>query len=165
MKPLAIAVAILLLPFAAHAGTTGSLTGTVIGVTGAPIANAKVVVTSGADVATTTTDSRGHFAIVSLSPGIYDVIVGRDGFLPTRIGATVLADTSLHLALSLTPAPTIIARVRHYDVGTLVKQHTVSDVYVFGTPASLVAPPIESDLWMLLMTPGITFGPGMPVAH
>ena len=56
------------------AGTTGSLTGTVVdAATKAPIAGATVTATSPSQVARVTTDSAGRFTFISLAPDTFTI--------------------------------------------------------------------------------------------
>ena len=113
------------------AGTTGGLSGTVTQTdTGAPIAGAKVTVTSPSQTATTTTDSGGHFTFVSLAPDTYTLSVEKSGFEPAALsGVAVLADQHPAVALSTRPTLQTIGRVTARSAAALVKPGTTADVY------------------------------------
>jgi Carboxypeptidase regulatory-like domain/TonB dependent receptor/TonB-dependent Receptor Plug Domain len=113
------------------AGTTGGLGGSVTQTdSGAPIAGAKVTVTSPSQTATTTTDAGGHFTFVSLAPDTYTLSVEKTGFEPAALsGISVLADQ--HPSISITTRPTLqtIGRVTARSAAALVKPGTTADVY------------------------------------
>src|ERR1700744_3910856 len=81
-----VAVLVLLVAFAgqetwALAGTTGGLTGTIVDAgTGAPVAGARVQISSPSDNATSTTDASGHFGFLTLPPDTYTVSVTKTGY-------------------------------------------------------------------------------------
>ncbi|MBV9085564.1 MAG: carboxypeptidase regulatory-like domain-containing protein [Acidobacteriaceae bacterium] len=73
----------LFLPAAAAAqSVTGSITGSVSDISGAPVSDAAVKLTSEATAATrsATTDERGSFTFSAVSPGVYSITVDRPGF-------------------------------------------------------------------------------------
>src|SRR5215469_16150170 len=79
----------------ALAGTTGRLSGTVLTVTGTPIAGAVIKVSSPAPSVNTTTDATGAFTFISLAPDTYTVSVEKQGFQPQSVaGVTVFADAT-----------------------------------------------------------------------
>jgi len=58
------------------AGTTGGLSGSVVEAgTRTPIVNAKVSAVSPSQIASTTSDSSGHFTLLDLAPDTYTVSV------------------------------------------------------------------------------------------
>ncbi|HUA07768.1 MAG TPA: TonB-dependent receptor [Candidatus Acidoferrales bacterium] len=118
----------------ALAGTTGGLSGTVRSVdNGAPIAGAKVVVSSASQVSTATTDAGGKFTFLSLAPDTYTVSVTKDGYSPVSIaGQTVFADSVQSVSIQLQSALKTIARVTSTTAGSLVKTGTTSDVYTIN---------------------------------
>lgn len=69
-------------PSAVAQKTSGTITGVVTDTSGAAVAGASVTITStqtGA-VRTTTTNSEGSFSFPELSPGIYNIIITKEGF-------------------------------------------------------------------------------------
>jgi len=162
----------MLFPIAVSAGTTGGIAGSVVNAgSGAPIAGAKVAVSSATDILTTHTDARGRFAFVSLTPGTYAVAVERDGFEPTTVlDVAVLADAMHPLRIAMKSA--LIAIVRSdgpftfYGLGMGLGAGRIADVYTrsaYSTaPAS--ATPI-ANLTFIRLTPGITFGARAPMMH
>ena len=75
----------------ALASTTGGMSGTVTAAdTGAPIANAKVTVSSPSQTVVGQTDASGRFTFISLSPDTYTVSLEKDGYQPASTpGVTV----------------------------------------------------------------------------
>ena len=113
------------------AGTTGQVTGTALdAATNAPLAGAKVTIASPSQSATATTDARGRFAFLSLSPDTYTVSVELTGYQPTsQSGVTVVADNSRTLNLVIPKTLRTIGRVTSRGVGNLVRPGTTADVY------------------------------------
>ncbi len=112
------------------AGTTGTVTGTVVTDAGAPIAGAKVVATSPSQTATVSTDASGRFALLSLAPDTYTMVVSKQGFeTSTSTGITVFADQSQSVHFRLGPALKTIATVTTRSSMDVVKPGTTSDVY------------------------------------
>jgi hypothetical protein len=127
---------ILLVAFAgqetwALAGTTGGLTGTVLDAgSGAPIAGARVQVSSPSDVSSVTTDASGHFAFLTLAPDTYTLSVTKTGYQDLSIpGQSVFADTVQTVTVRVANALRTIARVSATAAGSLVKSGTTADVY------------------------------------
>ena len=81
---LAFFIAVLLQGAAVRAGTTGGVSGDVMA-NGAVVANAKVIASSPAQLTSTTTDAKGHFAILSLAPGRYTITVSAPGYLDAQL--------------------------------------------------------------------------------
>jgi len=114
----------------ALAGTTGSIRGSVMDGSGAPVAGAKVTAASPSQTISTTTDSRGNFGFLSLAPDSYTVSVEKDGYNPISLaGVTVFADNSQTLALTASKALTEIVHTTSRAAGNLVKPGTTSDIY------------------------------------
>src|SRR6185437_15810789 len=114
----------------AWAGTTGTITGSVAGDTGAPIAGAKVVATSPSQAATATTDASGRYTLLSLAPDTYTIVVSKAGFeISTTTGISVFADQVQNLRFTLRPALKTIAKVTTRSSMDVVKPGTTSDVY------------------------------------
>jgi len=138
LRRAALAVFLLIAMFCqetwALAGTTGGLTGTVLDAqSNAPIAGAKVTVTSPSQTASTTTDAAGHFTILSLAPDTYTVAVEHSGYEPVSVpGQTVFADTTQSVAVRMATQLKTIATVRTQGTGSLVKSGTTADVYAIN---------------------------------
>jgi|SRR5665213_534751 len=166
MKRIALALVAVLLPLPALAGTTGRMTGIVRDSRdGAPLANVSVVASSPTQIARTKTDSHGRYCFMSLTPDRYFVEVQLDGYSPEPYHVAIFADMPKHLSPWLTQA---IEDFRHFPIlnaGALVQEGTSGDVYGYAGEGLLVAPPVQSDYWMLRILPGITVGPGAPLIH
>jgi len=115
----------------ALASTTGGMSGTVTATdTGAPIANAKVTVSSPSQTVVGQTDASGRFTFISLSPDTYTVSLEKDGYQPTSTpGVTVFADSTQTLTLSMQSALKTIVTQTARAGGSLVKSGTTADVY------------------------------------
>jgi hypothetical protein len=114
----------------ANAGTTGSLTGTVVTTTKAPIAGAHIVAVSPSQTATVETDAAGRFAMLSLAPETYTITVSKSGYDTTSLtGISVFADQLQTLRVTLAPSLRTIAHVTARSSMDLVKSGTTSDVY------------------------------------
>ncbi len=78
---IALAMTGLLVPLAASAGTTGTITGTVTDTTtGAAIANVQVAASSPTQSASATTNAKGFFAVQQLSPDEYTISFQAPGY-------------------------------------------------------------------------------------
>ncbi|MBV8067634.1 MAG: TonB-dependent receptor, partial [Candidatus Eremiobacteraeota bacterium] len=127
-----LALSLVLIPTQiARAGTTGGISGVVVEVgTSAPIAGAKVTVTSPSQSAAVTTDAQGRFAFVSLAPDEYTISLQKNGYEPlSYAGVAVLADAVQTLTLSMRVALRTIANVTSRSGSSLVKPGTTADVY------------------------------------
>ena len=84
-----VTASLLLAHSAAHAqdAATGAIDGHAADSSGASIAGARVVATRAATSATraTTTDSAGRFALPSLPPGKYSLLIEAAGFVPAKV--------------------------------------------------------------------------------
>ncbi|TAM57977.1 TonB-dependent receptor [bacterium] len=109
-------------------GTTGGLSGNVVlADTNAPVAGAKVSVSSPSEVQSTTTDAQGHFAFVSLAPDTYTVSVEKEGYQSvSQTGIAVFADNVQTVSISMLK---VIGKVTTRAVSALVKPGTTADVY------------------------------------
>ena len=129
---LAAAGCFLAAPIRANAGTTGSLSGTVIDAkTRAPIGGASVGASSPTQSASAKTDSRGHFTLISLLPDTYVIAISKQGYESfTLSGISVFADSALALdPVRLLPALRTIGAVSSRSPLDLVKPGTTNDVY------------------------------------
>ncbi|MBC5800707.1 MAG: TonB-dependent receptor [Candidatus Eremiobacteraeota bacterium] len=115
----------------AGAGTTGSLSGTLIDTaTGAPVTGATVTVASPSQVESTSTDARGHFTFISLAPDTYALSAKKNGYDNLALpGVTVVADAQKTLALRVAKALRTIANVTARSTSALVSPGTTADVY------------------------------------
>jgi hypothetical protein len=115
----------------AGAGTTGGLSGTVVAAdTKAPVAGAKVSLSSPSQIASVTTGPNGHFSFVSLAPDTYTIAVEKEGFEAISLsGISVFADAQQTLSLTLRVALRTIGRVAARSNSDLVKPGQTADVY------------------------------------
>ncbi len=116
---------------AALAGTTGSLTGTVLDAsTHAPIAGVDVTASSPSQIAHVTTDASGRFTFLSLGPDTYTLTAKRDGYESVSIaGLSVFADQSQSVPIALQKSLKEIARVASRSSLSPVRPGTGTDVY------------------------------------
>jgi outer membrane receptor protein involved in Fe transport len=114
------------------AGTTGTITGTVVDAsTNRPIAGAKVSALSPSQSASTTSDSNGRFTFVSLSPDTYSLTVAASSnHDPYSLnGVTVQADASQTVTLAQPTTLQKIGSVTSRAASALVKPGTTADIY------------------------------------
>jgi uncharacterized protein YfaS (alpha-2-macroglobulin family) len=92
----------------ATAGTLGGIQGVVTDAkTGAPIAGARVQITSPSQSVTATTDAHGHYAALSLPPDDYTLTAQKDGYVVRSITEeSVFADQTQVYDLQLDPGST-----------------------------------------------------------
>lgn len=87
----------------ASPSSPGSITGTVADPTGAVIPQATITVSRGTTVTTTaTSDGVGHFSVVGLAPGAYEVQAQTPGFNPTDQLVKVAPGITARIILTLT---------------------------------------------------------------
>ncbi len=112
------------------AGTTGALSGYILLSDGSPLRDAKVSALSPSQVASTTTDTNGHFSFVSLIPDTYTVTVSKDGYdTVSQAGVTVLADATQIVRVRTQASTKVLGHVTATASSSLVKAGTTSDVY------------------------------------
>src|SRR5580704_16208331 len=116
---------------AALAGTTGSITGTVVDATSrAPIAGAQVTAASPSQVARVTTDAAGRFTFISLAPDTYTISASHSGFETLSIaGISVFADQNQAIPIALQKNRKEIARVSSRSSLSPVRPGTGTDLY------------------------------------
>ncbi len=112
------------------AGTTGGLSGLITDASnGAPLAGVTVKVSSPSGGSSTTTDARGSYHFISLSPDTYTLTAEKDQYTnESQAGITVFADSTQVVNIRMTNLKTI-AKVTSTTAGSLVKAGTTSDVY------------------------------------
>ncbi len=114
----------------ALAGTTGGLTGSVHTPEGAPVAGAKVTVSSPSQIASGTTDAGGNFSFLSLAPDAYTVSVTKEGYQDiSQAGYSVFADQVQTVSLVMIKALKTIVNVRSQAASNLVKSGVGGDIY------------------------------------
>ncbi len=125
-----VVAAIALVRAGAFAGTTGSITGTATDAkTNLPLTGATVSVASPSQRATATTDAKGHFAFVSLSPDTYTISVTDAGYESfVNAGVIVSPDQIQRYDVSLVALGRVIGKTLTRGTG-LVNPGQTSDVY------------------------------------
>ncbi len=102
----------------------------------------------------TTTDAAGHFTFSTVQPGTYSVRVQRNGYFGMSINgpnlmvvadATVVADKTASIAVSMIPASIISGRVRDY-AGRPMSNVTVQAYSVFYQDGLPMLDPVASKL-------------------
>jgi hypothetical protein len=138
-----LALALVIVPKAAFAGTTGGLSGTVLDAeTHAPIAGVKVTAISPSQTVTGFTDSSGHFAFVSLAPDEYTVTLEKTGYDSlSYAGASVFADAQQTLSFSMRKTLKTIANVTSRSASSLVRPGTTADLYSVNAEQQRQRPP------------------------
>jgi outer membrane receptor protein involved in Fe transport len=114
------------------AGTTGSITGTVVDAsTNQPIPNITVIAASPSQSATTTSDRTGHYTFASLAPDTYTITAAAAGNHDAYSvsGVTVQAYQNITVALRQPPKLQVIGSVAARAAAALVKPGTTADVY------------------------------------
>ena len=92
----------------AYAGTLGGLQGIITDAkTGAPVAGVQLRISSPSQTVTTTTDSHGHYVVLSLPPDDYTLTMVKDGYVSESVGSySVFADQTQLYDLKLDPSST-----------------------------------------------------------
>lgn len=163
----AFAVTAFAVPQSAFAGTTGSITGTVVdAATGAPIANAAVTAASMSQTASSKTDARGFYAINGLAPDTYTVSYQAQGYAASsEPGFVVQQDLNVTANARLSKELKTIANVHASGSSNLVRGSSGSDVYnVAGEQlqAATGGDHTSQTLYTFLSTvPGITVSGGI----
>lgn len=123
--------ALVAMPVATHAGTTGTLHGRVLdATTHAPIAGAVVTASSPSQNAQTVSDAGGVFSFISLAPDTYTVSASKAGYdSQSQPGITIVADQSATVSILLPKTLRTIARTTSRSAQSLVRSGTTSDVY------------------------------------
>ena len=127
-------------PFPLWAGTTGSLTGTLIDASGSAIAGAKISLASPSQTASTLTDPSGGFSFLSLAPDTYELSAQKAGYDPVSLaGITIFADQAQRLSLRTQRTLRTIATVTSRATDSLVRSGTTADVYSVNAAAASAA--------------------------
>jgi len=118
------------------AGTTGSITGVVTDDNGRPIAGASVTASSPSQTVKGTTDSKGFYALLNLSPDTYAVTASKDSYDPTTLnGITVQADQMTRGDLSLHPSAKVLGHVTATAQTSVVNKTVTGDLYAVNSQA------------------------------
>ena len=152
----------------ALAGTTGTLSGTLVdSSTGRALSGVKINAVSPSQSATVSTDATGHFNFLNLSPDTYLVSASSSGYEPFSVsGVTVQADQTRTLELTMQPTLRVIGRVTSRAATDLVKPGTTADVYSVNATQQDKFSPIGgggnlNSAWSAITTvPGVFVTPG-----
>lgn len=132
-------------PAVAAEATTGTIVGLVVNATGSPVPQARVDAASPSGRYGATTDARGRFAILGVTPDTYTVSVQAPGFdVSSQSGVSVLPGQSQRITVHLAPHLKTIGAVRvtattGFSVGNTSDAFTVS-----GQAARGSTPPVSS---------------------
>ena len=149
---------------AAFAGSTGNLTGTVTSAAGQAIAGASVSAAAPTGTYRSTTDAKGFFSIVNMSPDTYTVTVAATGYATTSVtGANIFQEQTLVLNFTLQPEAKVLGRVTTTAQKTnLVQPNVTSDTYNVTAKQmnTILGDTTHHTLYdVLWRTPGVTSGP------
>lgn len=102
--------------------TSSAIAGSVQDAQGAPVSNAQVVLTGAASYSTRT-DSQGRFAVSGVKPGIYSIVITKNGFNPaSQQDIVVAAGTTEQLTVTM-QQPTLTS-LREIGSVTAVRRGT-----------------------------------------
>src|SRR5215472_10300259 len=120
----------------ALAGTTGSIQGFVTDSDGHPIAGASVTAVSPSQSAHSTTDGKGFFALLNLSPDTYSVTSSKDGYdSSTLSGLTVQADQTTRGDLAMRVSAKVLGHVTATAPTSVVNKSVTGDLYAVNSQA------------------------------
>jgi hypothetical protein len=112
------------------AGTTGSISGSVTDQTGAPVAGVKITATSPSQSASVTTDAKGFYAVLNLSPDTYSVTASKTGFdVSTLYGLTVTADQDTNGDMKIHPTVSVLGHITATAQAGVVSKTVTGDLY------------------------------------
>jgi TonB dependent receptor/Carboxypeptidase regulatory-like domain len=151
------------------AGTTGSISGTVVDAsTNQPVGGARVTAASPSQTSATTADGTGHYTFVSLAPDTYTITVAAGGEYDTYSinGVTVQADQNLTVTLQQPKKLRQIGQVTSRAASALVKPGTTTDVYSISSAqqdksSTLGGGGLLNSAWSAITSvPGVYVAPG-----
>ncbi len=151
------------------AGTTGGLAGTVVdSKTKQPLSAVKVTAASPSQIATSQTDSSGHFQFLNLAPDTYTISAQISGYEDVALsGVTVVSDNTRILTLSADKQLKTIGSVTATRTnGSLVRSGTTADVYSINAvqqakvSAAGGGGTLDSAFSALSTVPGVAVMPG-----
>ena len=122
--------------------TKGGLAGVITDPTGAVVPNAKVTVTGGEGSRTVTTDASGHFAVGSLTPGLYSVNVEGAGFKADQAkNLEVVINRTSNVNLTLQPGAIaetveVDATTTEIDTGSTAVGANLTDQFYNAVPVA-----------------------------
>ena len=147
----------------AYAGSTGNVTGTVTDAKGAPIAGAHVSAVAPTGSYLSSTDGKGFFSIVNMSPDTYTVTVTADGYdTAISTGENVFQEETLSLRVTLQLQARVLGHVTTTAKTNLVQPNVTSNTYnvTAAQMSSILGDSTHHTLYdVLWRTPGVTSGP------
>ena len=112
------------------AGTTGSISGTVMDQNGAPVAGVRVTASSPSQHASSTSDAKGFYSVLNLSPDTYTVTASKTGYDPSTLeGVTVTADQNSAGDLKLHATTAVLGHVTATAQAGVVSKTVTGDLY------------------------------------
>lgn len=157
----AFIIAALLNQQRAIAGTTGNITGVITDTSGKPLADVHVTAAAPSQTAAATSDAKGFYSLVNLTPDTYTLSFQKPGYTPTSVpGIVVYQDQTATENQTLTAELKTIASVSAKGPSNLVQPNQGSDVYnVSSQEISAATNPVNalSTVYnFLAVTPGVT---------
>ena len=120
----------------AMAGTTGGISGRVTDEHGAPIAGAKVTVTSPSQSASATTNGQGFFSVLNLTPDTFTITASKTGYDTAQLaGITVQADQTASATVAMRPTVKVLTTVTTTAVASVVNKSVTADLYSVSAQA------------------------------
>lgn len=115
----------------AFAGTTGQISGTITDEgTNAPIAGATVEAVAPSGHYSATTDARGSYGIVGITPDTYRIVVTKAGYQVQSVeGITVLPDDTKTVSLGLSHQPKTLATIGVHTAASAYQPNATEDSY------------------------------------
>jgi outer membrane receptor protein involved in Fe transport len=112
------------------AGTTGSISGTVTDQNGAPIAGVRVTATSPSQNASVTSDAKGFYSVLNLSPDTYTITAAKTGYDPSTLyGVTVTADQNAAGDIKIHSTTAVLGHVTATAQAGAVSKTVTGDLY------------------------------------
>ncbi|MDQ2817329.1 MAG: carboxypeptidase regulatory-like domain-containing protein [Candidatus Eremiobacteraeota bacterium] len=118
------------------AGTTGNISGVVTDNSGRPVAGARVTAASPSQTVTRTSDAKGFFSFLNLSPDTYTITAAKAGLdTATTSGITVQADQNSNASIVMAAATKTIGRVVTTAQAGVVSKTVTGDLYAVNAQA------------------------------
>ena len=112
------------------AGTTGSISGTVTDQNGAPVAGVRVTATSPSQNASVTSDAKGFYSVLNLSPDTYTITASKTGYDPSTLnGVTVTADQNANGDIKVHTTTAVLGHVTATAQAGTVSKTVTGDLY------------------------------------
>jgi hypothetical protein len=112
------------------AGTTGTISGTVTDQNGAPVAGVRVTATSPSQNASVTSDAKGFYSVLNLSPDTYTITASKTGYDPSTLnGVTVTADQNANGDIKVHATTAVLGHVTATAQAGAVSKTVTGDLY------------------------------------